>query len=484
MAKPRLSPEFPTKSFKFVMQFFRDQEYDKLLPIHAKLSAKIQKQVNEDKVTCKQQLDQLQQKLQAANKQQELADSESRDCEATQCAPNPHAQPASRQRPNVLSGGIKRKMIPISKELSEIRKRQSGIRFVCSELQKQVQEASDAYRAARNEDKHMQYLLDVSPFLNEYHMLKAELLDLQSKSVESNPLSKPVQSKLNSLYLQFLRQFSPADMTAVQKRKFDVPPDLDICEECGGEIIHDENSTVCSKCGFTVSDKIIDNDIDHCSYDIRSQVNTGMRPYTYKRLNHLRELMRQMQAKGMANIPDAVYDLLKTEFCKCYTPSHLITPEAVKAKLKKLKLAKFYEHTETITHGLNSQYVPLEIPTEKEEMICFMFMLSEEPFEAIKHQIHADRKNFMSYPFVLYKIAQMLGFYEILPHITLLKSSSLLMNQNRWWEAVCKQRGWEFIVTIGNINRNVMAAIATVVGPAEAAVAVAAPVKQLSEIKM
>ena len=56
-----------------------------------------------------------------------------------------------------------------------------------------------------------------------------------------------------------------------------------------------------------------------------------------------------------------------------------------------------------------------------------------------------DRKNFLSYSYVLHKFVELLGLDEFLPSFPLLKSREKLHQQDLIWEKICRDLGWEFI---------------------------------------
>ena len=71
-----------------------------------------------------------------------------------------------------------------------------------------------------------------------------------------------------------------------------------------------------------------------------------------------------------------------------------------------------------------------------------MFKEIQIPF--IRH-CPKDRKNFLSYSYVLHKFVELLGLDEFLPSFPLLKSREKLHQQDLIWEKICRDLGWEFI---------------------------------------
>jgi hypothetical protein len=75
----------------------------------------------------------------------------------------------------------------------------------------------------------------------------------------------------------------------------------------------------------------------------------------------------------------------------------------------------------------------------------FSEWLSQLPFD--KH-CPTERKNFLSYSYVLYKFCELLSEDEYLPLFPLLKSKEKLFQQDCIWRQICKELRWEFIPTI------------------------------------
>jgi hypothetical protein len=60
----------------------------------------------------------------------------------------------------------------------------------------------------------------------------------------------------------------------------------------------------------------------------------------------------------------------------------------------------------------------------------------------------ANRKNFLSYPYVLYKFCELLELDHLLPCFQLHKDDEKLMEDDELWKKMCKHLNWEFISSI------------------------------------
>ena len=155
--------------------------------------------------------------------------------------------------------------------------------------------------------------------------------------------------------------------------------------------------------------------------------------------------MSQFQAKETTDISNEIIESILEELKKSrYTNLAKISNGKVKEVLKKLKLNKYYEHIPYIINKLNGKPPPILTP-EIEESLRNMFKEIQAPF--IKH-CPKERKNFLSYSYVLHKFIQLLGIDQYLEYFPLLKSREKLYQQDRIWKNICIELGWEFINSI------------------------------------
>ena len=121
-----------------------------------------------------------------------------------------------------------------------------------------------------------------------------------------------------------------------------------------------------------------------------------------------------------------------------------LTPKKLRDILKKLDKNKYYEHVPHIINRLNG-LPPPTISRETEEELRRMFKEIEETF--IKY-CPKNRKNFLSYSYVLHKFFQLLELDDFLPCFMLLKSREKLHQQDLIWKNICEELRWEFIPSV------------------------------------
>ena len=232
----------------------------------------------------------------------------------------------------------------------------------------------------------------------------------------------------------------------VEKKTLDRPMErkADKCPRCpNSNIFHfnDTSELVCDSCG-TILEVLISEEL---TYKEEQETSEKVINYSYKRDNHFNEWLSQFQAQEMTTIPQDVIDQLRNEFKKIKIKSLTeITHAKVRGLLKKLKLNKYYEHVPYITNIL-SGIRPPKMPQQLEEQLRMMFKDIQKPFD---DNCPAERKNFLSYSYVLNKFCELLSEDSYLQYFPLLKSKEKLHQQDVIWKKICKDLQWEYIPTI------------------------------------
>lgn len=220
--------------------------------------------------------------------------------------------------------------------------------------------------------------------------------------------------------------------------------DTDICPDCGTErfLVQYEATLICPNPHCARTDVIL---IDSGKPSYKDAPREGASYYSYKRINHFNEWLAQFQAKETTDIPDDVYHKIYIEIKKERIKNVAnITPAKMKEILKRLKLNKYYEHIPHITNRINGQPAPV-MDRKTEEKLRSMFKEIQSPF--LKH-CPPERKNFLSYSYVLHKFCQLLGLDDFLKCFQLLKSREKLHQQDLIWEKICSELQWEFIKSV------------------------------------
>ena len=214
------------------------------------------------------------------------------------------------------------------------------------------------------------------------------------------------------------------------------------CSHCSGQskdILINEGIICCRDCN-TIEYIITDN--EKPSYkDPPKEISY----FSYKRINHFSEWLNQIQGKETTDIPEEVFNKIMLELNKqrIYNLA-TVSPLKIREILKKHKINKYYEHIPYILNKITGIPNP-HLNTELEDKLKNMFKEIQVPF--LKYS-PSNRKNFLSYSYVLHKFIQILGKNQFLKYFPLLKSRDKLHQQEQIWKNICEDLGWKFIRSI------------------------------------
>jgi hypothetical protein len=221
-----------------------------------------------------------------------------------------------------------------------------------------------------------------------------------------------------------------------------IEPGWGICGTCNVEMTFYQNEALlgCPRCGH---EEFILVDSEKPSYKDPPREITY---FAYKKINHFNEWLAQFQAKENTDIPQDVIDAIMKELRKeRISDPKKIKKEKIRDILQKLKYAKMYDHVQQIKNRIQHQMTNLTLSKEMEEKLQHMFKEIQPAF--IKY-CPTNRANFLSYPYTLYKLCQLLEMDEYLPCFQLLKSREKLYQQDQVWKKICEEMRWQFIKSI------------------------------------
>jgi hypothetical protein len=185
-------------------------------------------------------------------------------------------------------------------------------------------------------------------------------------------------------------------------------------------------SIVCQKCGRKKSY------LDATSPFGRDNDNS----FHYKRINHLNESLMLFQAKESTSIPE---DVLEKIMIRLYETGCLDLKKPnrwkIRDTLRELGLRKYYENEAQITFIITGQRPP-QMTSGEEERMRMRFFVIQTPFR--KH-CPQDRKNFFSYPYVLFKFCDIEGWTRFLPCFRLHKGPDKRKYLDKIWKKICEE---------------------------------------------
>lgn len=221
-----------------------------------------------------------------------------------------------------------------------------------------------------------------------------------------------------------------------------IEPGWGTCPTCDVEMTFYQNEALlgCPRCGH---EEFILIDSEKPSYKDPPREITY---FAYKKINHFNEWLAQFQAKENTDIPQDIIEAVMRELRKeRISDPKKVKKDKIREVLQKLKFSKMYDHVQQIKNRIQQQMTMLTLSKEMEEKLQHMFKEIQPAF--IKY-CPANRSNFLSYPYVLYKLCQLLEMDEFLPCFQLLKSREKLYQQDQVWQQICKEMRWQFIRSI------------------------------------
>ena len=295
-----------------------------------------------------------------------------------------------------------------------------------------------------NEDSKKNYYLDNGELLSEYYEKKTSeykkpqntnnlIIDLMLKKKEK--LIDKEENKERDIINEYICKIDDT------KVKDFIIKDLDICKICHENLtlMNVESKLICENCGYT--EYIIINS-EKVSYKDPPRETSY---FAYKRINHFNEWLAQFQAKETTDISDEIYANILKELKKdIFLDIENIQYKKIRDILKKLKYNKYYEHIPHIINIINGKKAPL-LNRQQEEQLRMMFKEIQLPF---MNNCPEERKNFLSYSYVLHKFCQLLELDDLLIYFPLLKSREKLQQQDRIWEKICKDLKWQYLPSI------------------------------------
>jgi predicted RNA-binding Zn-ribbon protein involved in translation (DUF1610 family) len=253
-----------------------------------------------------------------------------------------------------------------------------------------------------------------------------EFLCQKQEKVTTNNNEKNVnRAKLFEKYCQ--------RVDGIRINKDDGSNRIKYCAECNIEKILDmiESAYICPCCGDSEM-IILDEDRQIKDYS------------PYRRLNHFREWLNQFQAKQSPDIDEQIFiDIVKELNKNRITDLSTLNKKNIKMILKKLGYNSYYEHVAYIINKLNN-LPPPKITRDMEKIFISMFFKIQDPWEMYKQP---NRKNFLSYSYVLHKFCELLELDHLLECFPLHKDPNKIMENDQIWEKICKHLNWEFIIS-------------------------------------
>ena len=311
----------------------------------------------------------------------------------------------------------------------------------CLEIRDRIKEITATIK--KHQQDYKNYYLNNSEYIFEYFETKKTITSggsMKTKSLNAFfnlPEAKKTEELFKNQHNNVEKYMSSIDQNYMDVSKYVYS--TDICQFCRqGEMIpiESEGIMVCNKCSKQVV-FLIDN--EKPSYKEPPKEACF---YSYKRINHFREILAQFQAKETTSIPEHVLESIKQQIKKERIEISQFTDKKAKEIMKKLGFNKYYEHIPFIKDKLGIK--PPVMTPDLEERLCNLFMEIQGPYAKFCPD---DRVNFLNYYYTVYKLCELLGRTEFLPFFPMLKDREKRIEQDQIWKQICLEFDWEFIPT-------------------------------------
>jgi len=297
-----------------------------------------------------------------------------------------------------------------------------------------------------NEDDKNEYFLDNGLFLDNYYRndklsntkVNKGILNYFSEKEEKEEKEEEEDMDKEYIYSNNYYLSNIDDTTYKDYFKGEL---LENCKYCGRSMNLDDLSSViiCTDCGYTCKTLIVTE--KNAFNDPPREVSY----FTYKRINHFNEWLAQFQGKETTELPENIYKDILNEIKKDkHYNINKLTYTKVREILKKLNYNKYYENIPLIMNVICGDRSP-KLNHDTEEKLRSLFKDIQIPF---LNNCPANRRNFLSYSYVLHKFSELLELDDLIEYFPLLKSREKLQHQDMIWKKICHDLKWQFIPSV------------------------------------
>jgi hypothetical protein len=195
------------------------------------------------------------------------------------------------------------------------------------------------------------------------------------------------------------------------------------CAECGGTRIIDEELAmdVCQTCGD--SKLVVIGTVGGSGGDVIIQDKAQ---YTYVRRHHFKVLLANVQGKSSVQPSEKVVEFIKSELVRRKVQERHVNVAVIRGIMKRNGLSSQYRHCVHIMRQICPSKVPVISP-QNEAKLMYMFDAIQEPFVAMCPD---ERKNLISYTYILGKFCQILNIPDVID------TGDKLSRHDRIWKKI------------------------------------------------
>lgn len=166
---------------------------------------------------------------------------------------------------------------------------------------------------------------------------------------------------------------------------------------------------------------------------------------SYKRLNHFKDCIKQVQGCTVEKVKSITLDRVKRAMQFREIHESRLNPSMCRSILENIKDHHNYENNVSICCILNPTFRPMRFTGEQQAQLCLRFLMLESVFDQAKVVASSNRKNFLSYHFMLRRLCSMdkdIDRDKMIESVRNLKSTRLLAIHEKIWREMCRLLGW------------------------------------------
>ena len=297
------------------------------------------------------------------------------------------------------------------------------------ELQRRIEDS-------RSKRTVSEYILRNSDILAQYYerIPSQRIADIYN----NGNADETILDKNRDLYQQFMNR---EDKTFLGV-SYHYEDNTDMCSECGNVMSRNtsEGIAICENCGASV-DTLLST--ESSGYN-ENMTYVDKSNYAYKKINHLSEILNRAQARYASNLSKEHYLTIKDEIRRMRVDVEDLNQGLMRNILRDLKMNKFYDSIPHIINKLQGRE-PKMLSQKDEQAIKDMFVQMQPHANTAISKHPTKRKNFLSYPYVIHKICELLELDDFLHLFPYLKNSEKLRYHDEIWAVICDNLNWQFI---------------------------------------
>lgn len=204
------------------------------------------------------------------------------------------------------------------------------------------------------------------------------------------------------------------------------------CYNCNNIINNDYNN--CYKCGLINNIIEFNNNKDDLKYNDEYLPNKT----EYKKIVHLTDIINNINCFNV--VDDAIIDLIKKEIKILQLEINNISINNIKYILKRLNITVYNDKIPYIYYKITG--IKEDVINNKQlEDIKQLFNNIEKSY----YKLYKNKKNMISYDFILYKIFIILDLKKYTKYLKLIKDKNLNDELNKIWFNICNHLNLKYV---------------------------------------